>query len=199
MTNKTVLILINKGYFNSTIFTKIANINNYNSFNFFIKFDKIYLKMLKIKSINLNILRRHFSINKIKLTPNLKTNYFSTNQSDLINQKEKLKMKKVSDSSDWSEKENFDSEWDDSRSNHQSRTSKEKIMNDNTKDIEGGNNLYINQTDPNDYSLNSILEEDELMNDIIYKQSSPSIERNFKSKLIIKNLSTHYINTYRLT
>ena len=139
--------------------------------------------MLKIKSINLNILRRHFSINKIKLTSNLKTSFYSTNQSDFIYQKEKLKMKKVSDSSDWSEKENFDSEWDDTRSNLHIRTSKEKTMNDKTKEIRGGNTSLTNQTDPNDYSLNSILEEDELMNDVIYKQSSPSIERNFKSKL----------------
>jgi hypothetical protein len=139
--------------------------------------------MLKIKSINLNILRRHFSINKIKLTSNLKASFCTTNHSDFIYQKEKLKMKKVSDSSDWSEKENFDSEWDDSRSNHHNKTSKEKTTNDNTKEIQGGNTSFTNQTDPNDYSLNSILEEDELMNDVIYKQSSPSIERNFKSKL----------------
>jgi hypothetical protein len=134
-----------------------------------------------MKSINLIKLRKHLAISNIRLLFNTNYKLFSTNHTNFFYPNEKVKIKTVSESSDWSEKENFDSEWEEGRSKSQKKNQKEILIKNDSK-LHERENIYSNSsTDPNDFSLNSILEDDELINEIIYKQSNPVTERNFKS------------------
>lgn len=144
--------------------------------------------MLKMKSINLNKFRKLFLLKKINFASDLNIKHFSTSNSTLVYPKEKMKMKIVSESSDWSEKENFDSEWDETQHKSHKRNQKEEI-----KDEERENIVTSYSIDPSEFSLNTILEEDELINDIIYKQSTTSPERNFKSKIFILKITIRFI------
>jgi len=135
-----------------------------------------------MKSINLTKLLKHLTKTNIRLQFNTNYKLFSTNHTNSFSPNEKVKMKTVSDSSDWSEKENFDSEWEEGRSKSNKKNQKEILVKNDYKFDERENIPASSSTDPNDFSLNSILEDDELINEIISKQSNPVTDRNFKSK-----------------